>query len=142
MEWSWTNSKDCGGICYKFYSSVISSLRYFFASEFDDAELGGIVQDLGLKKIELTNEDNRLKRAKLNVEIKTLEDKLNSHINPKTVTSQVLDMYKDFDTLVFNMANGEPDKVSEFKRMSIFDFYRHKELLIDRSRNERNKNST
>ena len=142
MEWSWTNSKDCGGICYKFYSSIISSLRYFFASEFDDAELGGIVQDLGLKKIELTNEDNRLKRAKLNVEIKTLEDKLNSHINPKTVTSQVLDMYKDFDTLVFNMANGEPDKVKEFKRMSIFDFYRHKELLIDRSRNERNKNST
>jgi len=67
---------------------------------------------------------------------------LNSHINPKTVTSQVLDMYKDFDTLVFNMANGEPDKVKEFKRMSIFDFYRHKELLIDRSRNERNKNST
>ena len=142
MEWSWTNSKDCGGVCYKFYSSVISSLRYFFASEFDDAELGGIVQDLGLKKIELTNEDNRLKRAKLNVEIKTLEDKLNSHISPKTVTSQVLDMYKDFDTLVFNMANGEPDKVNEFKKMSIFDFYRHKELLIERSRNERNKNST
>ena len=124
------------------YSSVISTLRYFFASEFDDAELGGIVQDLGLKKIELTNEDNRLKRAKLNVEIKTLEDKLNSHIKPKTVTSQVLDMYKDFDTLVFNMANGEPDKVNEFKKMSIFDFYRHKELLIERSRNERNKNST
>ena len=142
MERSWANSKDCGGVCYKFYSSVISTLRYFFASEFDDAELGGLVQDLGLKKIELTNEDNRLKRAKLNVEIKVLGDKLNSHINPKTVTSQVLDMYKDFDTLVFNMANGEPDKVSEFKRMSIFDFYRHKELLIERSRNERNKNST
>jgi hypothetical protein len=51
-------------------------------------------------------------------------------------------MYKDFDTLVFNMSNGEPDKVREFKKMSIFDFYRHKELLIDRSRNERNKNST
>ena len=142
MERCWINTKDCGGICYKFYSSIIGSLRYFFASEFDDAELGGIVQDLGLKKIELTNEYNRLKRAKLNVEIKVLEDKLNSHINPKTVTSQVLDMYKDFDTLVFNMANGEPDKVKEFKRMSIFDFYRHKELLIDRSRNERNKNST
>ena len=142
MERSWVNSKDCGGICYKFYSSIISTLRYFFASEFDDAELGGLVQDLGLKKIELTNEYNRLKRAKLNVEIKVLENKLNSHISPKTVTSQVLDMYKDFDTLVFNMANGEPDKVREFKRMSIFDFYRHKELLIDRSRNERNKNST
>lgn len=142
MESSWVNSKDCGGICYKFYQGIISTLRYFFASEFDDAELGGLVQDLGLKKIELTNEYNRLKRAKLNVEIKVLEDKLNSHISPKTVTSQVLDMYKDFDTLVFNMANGEPDKVREFKRMSIFDFYRHKELLIDRSRNERNKNST
>ena len=51
-------------------------------------------------------------------------------------------MYKDFDTLVFNMADGQPDKVREFKQMSIFDFYRHKELLIDKSRNERNKDST
>ena len=61
---------------------------------------------------------------------------------PKTVTNQILDMYKDFDTLIFNMANGEPDKVRELKRMSIFDFYRHKELQIEKSKNERNKNDT
>lgn len=67
---------------------------------------------------------------------------MNSHITPKTVTNQVLDMYKDFDTLVFNMADGQPDKVREFKQMSTFDFYRHKELLIDKSRNERNKDNT
>jgi hypothetical protein len=61
---------------------------------------------------------------------------------PKAVTNQILDMYKDFDTLIFNMANGEPHKVREFKQMSVFDFYRHKELLMDKSRNERNKNDT
>jgi hypothetical protein len=61
---------------------------------------------------------------------------------PKAVTNQILDMYKDFDTLIFNMANGEPQKVREFKQMSVFDFYRHKELLMDKSRNERNKNDT
>tara|TARA_R110000803_G_scaffold128612_1_gene196061 strand:+ start:658 stop:951 length:294 start_codon:yes stop_codon:yes gene_type:complete len=97
---------------------------------------------LGLRIIELTNENNRLKRAKLNVEIKSLEDKLSAHLMPKTVTNQILDMYKDFDTLIFNMADGQPDKVRELKLMSIFDFYRHKELLIEKSRNERNKNDT
>tara|TARA_R110000824_G_scaffold15744_1_gene66028 strand:+ start:1299 stop:1454 length:156 start_codon:yes stop_codon:yes gene_type:complete len=51
-------------------------------------------------------------------------------------------MYKDFDTLIFNMADGNPNRVREFKAMSIFDFYRHKELLMDKSRNERNKNDT
>lgn len=61
---------------------------------------------------------------------------------PKTVTNQILDMYKDFDTLIFNMADGQPDKVREFKAMSVFDFYRHKELLMDKSRNERNKDNT
>ena len=97
---------------------------------------------MGLRIIELTNENNRLKRAKLNVEIKSLEDKLSAHLMPKTVTNQILDMYKDFDTLIFNMADGQPDKVRELKLMSIFDFYRHKELLIEKSRNERNKNDT
>jgi hypothetical protein len=61
---------------------------------------------------------------------------------PKTVTNQILDMYKDFDTLIFNMADGQPEKVRELKSMSIFDFYRHKELQIEKSRNERNKDST
>ena len=61
---------------------------------------------------------------------------------PKAVTNQILDMYKDFDTLIFNMADGNPNRVREFKAMSIFDFYRHKELLMDKSRNERNKNDT
>lgn len=51
-------------------------------------------------------------------------------------------MYKDFDTLLFNIANGEPSKIREFKNMSIFEFYRYKELLTDKSRNERNKDNT
>ena len=49
-------------------------------------------------------------------------------------------MYKNFDALVFNISRL--DKISsadDLKRLSIYDFYRHKELLEEEvKRNNKN----
>lgn len=48
---------------------------------------------------------------------------------PKTVTSQVLEMYEQFDELVFNLAEAGSETIEGLERMSTFKFYRYKSLL-------------
>ena len=48
---------------------------------------------------------------------------------PKAVTSQILDMYENFDELVFNLADNGSETLEALERMNTFKFYRYKNLL-------------
>lgn len=120
-----------GGNRYGFYQSLNNTLRHFFPEEFSGGEsaVGGIAEDLGLKKIARANELDRLKRAELDKQIKELESKLNAELMPKAVTSQILDMYERFDELCFDLAELGSESLESIERMNTFKFYRFKNLL-------------
>ena len=84
--------------------------------------------------------ENTLEKARIQVKIKQTERKIKHKIEGKTVSTQVLEMYKNFDALVFNISRI--DKITstdELKKMNIYDFYRHKELLEEEvKRNNKN----
>lgn len=48
---------------------------------------------------------------------------------PKAVTSQILDMYENFDELVFNLADNGSETIESLERMNTFKFYRYKKNL-------------
>ena len=48
---------------------------------------------------------------------------------PKPVTSQILEMYEQFDELVFNLADNGSESLESIERMNTFKFYRYKSLL-------------
>lgn len=48
---------------------------------------------------------------------------------PKPVTSQILEMYEQFDELVFNLADNGSETIESLERMNTFKFYRYKKLL-------------
>ena len=87
-----------------------------------------MIEDLGIKKIERANKE-RIEKAKLDKEITEIERKIDNELMPKTVTSQILDMYENFDELVFNLSEVGSETIESLERMNTFKFYRYENLL-------------
>ncbi len=81
-------------------------------------------------------------RAKMNLHLESYQEELDKLTQLEAVTKKIRKLHQDYEQLCFNVSKADGTiSMEELQRMTVYKFYRYKQLLIEykKPRNKKNQ---